>query len=33
MKYITVIDKEWLVDIVPNVHQRHNYQVLMNSEL
>jgi len=33
MKYITVIDKEWLADIVPNVHQRHNYQVLMNSDL
>lgn len=33
MRYVTVIDKEWLPVIVPNFHQRHNYQVLMNSEV
>lgn len=33
MKYVTVIDKQWLLDIVPNFHQRHNYQVLLNSEV
>jgi len=33
MRYVTVVDKEWLLDIVPNFHQRHNYQVLMNSEV
>lgn len=32
MRYVTVIDKEWLHDIVPNLQNRHNYQVLMNSE-
>ncbi|XP_050538886.1 ATP-dependent RNA helicase DHX33 [Daktulosphaira vitifoliae] len=33
MRYVTVVDKEWLQDIVPNFHQRHNYQILMNNEV
>lgn len=32
MRYVTTINKEWLHDIVPNFDNRHNYQILINSE-